>query len=134
MPQPTRWFVKASLIYLVLGLVLGIFQATQIWKGGGLFAVYTHLLTFGWLTQLIFGIALWMFPAQSREQPRGPAWLGWTTFATLNLGLLFRAVFEPLQSLSPSAFNGWMLVLAAVLQWLAGVIFLFNIWPRIKGR
>ncbi len=134
MPQPTRWFVKASLLYLLLGLSLGILQDTGIGRSLHFFPTYLHVLTFGWLTQLIFGIAIWMFPAYSKEQPRGPAWSGWATFLALNFGMLLRLVFEPLQSVRPSSFGGWMLILSAILQWLAGVAFFVNIWPRIKGR
>lgn len=134
MPTLTRWFVKASLIALVLGLIAGVWQQIPGAAIAGLFPVYLHLLTFGWLTQLIFGIALWMFPVYSKEQPRGPQWLGWGIFASLNLGLLLRVVFEPLQGLAPSTLGGWMLVLAALLQWLAGLGFIAAIWPRVRGK
>jgi hypothetical protein len=134
MPALTRWFVKASLIALVLGLVAGVWQQIPGAAIAGLFPVTLHLLTFGWLTQLIFGIALWMFPVYSKEQPRGPEWLGWGIFVSLNLGLLLRVVFEPLQGLAPSAIGGWMLVLAALLQWLAGLGFIAAIWPRVRGK
>lgn len=134
MPTLTRWFVKASLISLVLGLVTGVWQQIPDLGISGGFPVYLHLLTFGWLTQLIFGIAIWMFPAFSKEQPRGPEWLGWGIFVTLNAGLFLRVVFEPLQGLSPSTLGGWLLVTAAILQWLAGVGFVVNVWTRIRGK
>lgn len=134
MPTLTRSFVKASLIFLVLGLAAGIWQQIPGAAITGLFPVYLHLLTFGWLTQLIFGIAMWMFPVYSKEQPRGPEWLGWAIFTCLNTGLLLRVIFEPLQGTSPSTFGGWMLVLAALLQWLAGVGFIANVWSRVRGR
>ncbi len=134
MPTLTRWFVKASLISLILGLVAGLWQQVPNAAIAGLFPVYLHLLTFGWLTQLIFGIAIWMFPVYSKAQPRGPEWLGWGIFATLNTGLLIRVIFEPLQGLSPSNFGGWMLVLAALLQWLSGLGFVANVWFRVRGK
>ncbi|ABY35174.1 MAG TPA: hypothetical protein DEF43_16180 [Chloroflexus aurantiacus] len=134
MPVLTRSFVKASLITLVVGLLIGIWQQIPGFSIPGLSPVYLHLLTFGWLTQLIFGVALWMFPVYTKEQPRGPEWLGWTIFACLNLGLLLRLIFEPLQGLAPSIVGGWMLVLSALLQWLAGVGFIINIWPRVRGK
>jgi hypothetical protein len=81
----------------------------------------------GWLTQLIFGIAIWMFPVYSKAQPCGPEWLGWGIFSILNTGLLIRVIFEPLQGISPSNFGGWMLVLAALLQWLSGLDFVANV-------
>ena len=132
MPTITRWFVKASLVSLVLGLVAGIWQ--QVAGVAGLFPVYLHLVTFGWLTQLIFGIAIWMFPIYTREQPRGPEWLVWGIFATLNSGLLLRVVFEPLQSFSSTTLGGWALVAAAILQWLSGVGFAAAVWTRIRRK
>lgn len=136
MPPLTRWFIKAALVYLVLALCAGMLLALPTGSPvSGLFPVYLHLLTFGWLTQLIFGIALWMFPKYSSTEPRGHAWLGWGTFVLLNVGLFLRVIFEPLNSstvLLP--FSGWMLVVAAVLQWLAGLAFVSNTWARIREK
>lgn len=132
MPTITRWFIKAALVSLILGLAAGIWQ--QVANPAGMFPIYLHLLTFGWLTQLIFGVAIWMFPMYSKEQPRGPEWLVWSIFAALNLGLLLRVVFEPLQSLSPSTLGGWVLVAAAILQWLSGMGFVIAVWTRIRRK
>ena len=134
MPTLTRWFIKASLISLVLGLIFGIWQQIPRAVASGFFPIYLHLLTFGWLTQLIFGVAIWMFPVSNKKQPRGPEWLGWITFGFLNSGLLLRLIFEPLQSTTPSAFSGWMLVLAAILQWLSGLAFVVLTWGRVRGK
>jgi hypothetical protein len=134
MPTLTRWSVKAALISLVLGLTTGVWQQIPAAKATGFFPVYLHLLTFGWLTQLIFGIAIWMFPIYSKKHPRGPEWLGWGMFITLNTGLLLRLIFEPLQGISPSTLGSWMLVVAAVLQWLSGVAFVANVWTRVRGK
>jgi hypothetical protein len=134
MPTITRWFIKAALVSLVLGLAAGIWQQVPEATTTGIFPVYLHLLTFGWLTQLIFGIAIWMFPMHSKEHPRGPKWLGWSVFAALNTGLLLRVIFEPLQSLSPTTLGARALVAAAILQWLSGVGFTAAVWNRIRGK
>jgi hypothetical protein len=135
MPLLTRWFLKAALVYLMLALCVGILLALpDAVMIPGVFPVYLHLLTFGWLTQLIFGIALWMFPKYSSDKPRGQEWLGWGTFILLNAGLLLRAVFEPINSAASSSFSGGMLVLAALLQWLSGAAFVANTWQRIKVK
>ncbi len=135
MPALTRWFLKAALVYLILALCVGISLALP--NGGslsGLFPAYLHMLTFGWLTQLIFGIALWMFPKYSTAKPRGYEWLGWATFILLNAGLILRVIFEPLNSIAPSPFSGWVLIGAAILQWLAGAAFVGNTWPRVREK
>lgn len=135
MPPLTRWFLKAALVYLILALGVGILLALpDAFMIPGVFPVYLHLLTFGWLTQLIFGVALWMFPKYSSDKPRGHEWLGWSTFILLNIGLLLRAVFEPINSAAASSLSGGMLVLAALLQWLSGAAFVANTWQRVKVK
>lgn len=135
MPPLTRWFLKAAIVYLILALFTGIFLALpETIPIPGLFPVYFHMLTFGWLTQLIFGIALWMFPKYSIAKPRGHEWLGWATFILLNGGLMLRILFEPLHSSTASPLSSWMLVIAALLQWLAGLAFVANTWPRIRVK
>ena len=135
MPSLTRWFLKAALVYLMLALCLGILLALPgASRISGIFPVYLHLLTFGWLTQLIFGIALWMFPKYALTFPRGPEWLGWSTFVLLNLGLVLRMVFEPIHAQAASSLSGGMLVMAALLLWLSGIAFLANTWKGVGEK
>lgn len=133
MPPITRWFVRTSLVYLAAALVVGVWLALKL-PPDGLFPVYLHLLVFGWLTQLIIGIALWMFPKFSTTQPRGSEKLSWAAYLFLNSGLILRLVGEPLQAEQPTALAGILLVVSAVLQWLAGSAFIWNVWPRVKAK
>lgn len=125
MPPLTRWYIKLSLVYLVAALAASVWQAA----GGPLWLtpIYIHLFVVGWITGMIFGVAYWMFPKYSKEQPRGMNGLAVATFTLLHAGLLLRIVAEPLQA-------GGLLVLSAVSQWLAGVGFIVNTWPRVKER
>jgi hypothetical protein len=52
----------------------------------------------------------------------------------LNLGLLFRAIAEPVQSLEPNELTGWLLVISAALQFAGGLTFVINSWSRVKAR
>jgi len=124
-PPLTRWYIKLSLVYLVAALAASVWQAA----GGPLWLtpIYIHLFVVGWITGMIFGVAYWMFPKFSKEQPRGMNGLAVATFTLLHAGLLLRIVAEPLQA-------GGLLVLSAVSQWLAGVGFIVNTWPRVKER
>jgi hypothetical protein len=88
----------------------------------------------GWVTQLIFGVAYWMFPKASRVAPRGSDGLAWITFAQLNAGLVMRAIAEPELLKGPAAGWGALLAISALLQWGAGMTFIVNIWPQIRGR
>ena len=132
MPLLTRTFIKTAMVCFTLALMLGILLAAGITTG--FFPVYIHLLVFGWLTQLIFGVALWMFPKYSNEKMRGYETLGWWSYALLNSGLLLRAIAEPIQSTQPNPLSGWTLVLSAILQFLAGLLFVFNTWQRVREK
>lgn len=135
MPTLTRWFLKAALLYLLFALVAGILLALPLRNPlTGFFPAYFHMLTFGWLTQLIFGVAFWMFPKFNLAKPRGHEWLGWATFTLLNTGLILRIIFEPLNAIAPSLMNSWALIASAILQWLSGFSFVLNTWVRIKER
>jgi hypothetical protein len=139
MPPISRLFVKTSLVYLVVALLVGWLMAAArylplpAWMPL-LSPVYIHLFMVGWVTQLIAGIAYWMFPKFSRARPRGFDRLAWLTYVALNLGLILRAVAEPANTLSPSPWWGTGLAVAAALQWIAGMALVANTWPRVKEK
>ena len=100
MPTLARWYIKAALVYFVLALLAGVIvQARTVIdlpsRLAALRPVYIHLLTVGWITQLIIGVGYWMFPKFSRENPRGSERLAWATFVLLNVGLALRVISEP---------------------------------------
>ena len=136
MPALTRWFIKAGMLYLVAALVLSPLMHSGLSARVPLLSVmwptYLHVLVVGWLTQLIFGVAFWLFPKHPSAAPRGSDRLGWTCFALLNLGLLLRVVAEPLQGLGRPTTP--LLVASAVAQLLAGWAFVANTWPRVRER
>jgi cbb3-type cytochrome oxidase subunit 1 len=139
MPTLTRWYLKSALIFFILALLAAFLQAIQNIVTvpafiNALGPVYIHLFLVGWVTQLIFGVVFWMFPKHSLERPRGSQPLGWATFWLLNLGLILRAAGEPIMATQPSSFVGWILVVSALLQWLAGIFFFVNTWGRIKEK
>ncbi|HLC01499.1 MAG TPA: hypothetical protein VJK02_00550 [Anaerolineales bacterium] len=139
MPALTRWYIKTSLLYLIVALVIGGLLAGRSALGlpseiGALSPVFFHLFMVGWVSELIFGVVYWMFPKMSRENPRGNAQVAWGTYVALNVGLLLRAVGEPMASLTGSTGWGVALALSAFLQWIAGMAFVVSTWPRVKER
>jgi len=138
MPRLTRWFIKAGLLYFVLALLAGVLLQARAeidlpsWMSA-LNPVYVHLLAVGWITQLIIGVAYWMFPKFTKARPRGSEALGWATFILLNAGLILRIISEPRVTGSDPDL-GWMLAVSAVLQTVAGWLFVINTWSRVKER
>ena len=138
MPKITRIYLKTSLVFLAAGLLLGTLRSLPIARLevalSGSAAVYYHLLVVGWITQVIFGVAQWMFPQTSRQRREASHALAWATYALLNVGLLFRAIAEPRALSGAGCAWGAMLAISAVFQWAAGMGFIVDIWPRVRGR
>jgi heme/copper-type cytochrome/quinol oxidase subunit 1 len=139
MPRQARVYIKTAFVQLLISLFMGallLINAGLRWQSGlnVLLPVYYHLLMVGWATQLIGGVALWMFPVHSRERPRGDERLGWIAYGALNGGLLIRAIAEPIHTLEPRDWSAWGLVGAALLQVCAVWILVVTLWSRVKGR
>ena len=132
MPDLTRWFIRTALVYLLVSLIAGVLQLTPGRWGAVLWPTYVHLLALGWLTQLIFGVAYWLFPRLSVGGSQGGDRLGWASYWLLNAGLLLRVIGEPARTLGLRM--DWLLLIAACLQLAAGWAFVVNTWPRVKGR
>ncbi len=103
-----------------------------VWPGAPSlpYPTYLHLFTVGWLSNLIFGVAHWMFPRASAERPRGDVRLAWAGWGMLNTGLLLRFGSEGLLGAQfPAA-----LLLSALLQLLAVWLWVVHLWPRVRER
>ncbi|MCB0080549.1 MAG: hypothetical protein KDE47_06450 [Caldilineaceae bacterium] len=139
MPPVTRAFVRTGLLYLLAALLTALALVAQAplhlprWVAF-LTPAYFHLFMVGWVTQLIIGVAYWMFPTLRKERPRGSDLLAWSCYGLLNGGLLLRVVAEPIHAMQSNPLLGWLIVAAALLQWLGGVAFVLNTWPRVRAR
>jgi hypothetical protein len=137
MPPVTRWFVKSGMVCLLAGLLGLLAVAARPVIGGppwlgALWPTVLHLLVVGWITQLIFGVAHWMFPRHTALAPRGSERLMWLAWAALNAGLLLRVIGEPRAILGHDA--AVPLLLSAGFQLIAALAFVTNLWRRVKVR
>jgi len=139
MPPQTRWHIKSAFVYLAVAMLLGIGLAMgavvqiPVWLAY-LSPSFFHLIMVGWVTQMIMGVIFWMFPIVTRARPRGNEKLAWAVYIFLNGGLILRVLCEPLNAMNPQDIWGWGLVVSALLQWVAAVLFVYNSWPRVKER
>lgn len=139
MPRLTRYAIRLAMLYLLVGmagwLVYTVDQVEALsgnWSA--LRPVSIHLITVGWLTQLIFAVIYWMFPIVSRQNPQGERWIAWLGFWSLNLGLCFRALFEIGLTQGMSAQAGWGLIGAGMMQWGGVTAWIIASWQRVRER
>ena len=139
MPVFTRWSIRFAFACLLSSWFLEFWRVAQsdflphlLWANR--MTIY-HLFFVGWLTQMIFGVAYWMFPTESRERPRGSDKLSLATLVLLNLGILLRTVCEPLYTThTQNRILAYLLVISGIIQWFAALFFTLNIWRRVRGK
>lgn len=132
MPRLSIWFIRSSLLYLALGFTFGgllLFNkglplSPFLWR---LLPFHIEFVLFGWMVQLVMGMAFWILPRFPNNPIRGNEKIVWGAYVLVNTGI-------------------WCVVLASLWQgsqWLAligraaesaGVLaFATHAWPRVKG-
>lgn len=129
MPRLSCWFVRASLLYLAVGVTFGGLLLAHkgiplhpfLWR---LLPLHIEFLLFGWLVQLAMGVAFWIFPRFWRS--RGNERPAWVAFGLLNAGVLLAGV-SPLL-----AWPAWFILIGRLAEAGAAVAFAIHAWPRVK--
>jgi hypothetical protein len=129
MPRLSVYFVRASLIHLLIGFTFGglllankgIMISPVIWA---LLPIHIELAFVGWMIQLAMGIAFWILPRFSRGLPRGDERLSWLAFVFVNTGILFVALQTP-----ETAWPGFA---GRILETMGLIAFAIGNWKRIK--
>ena len=130
MPRLSVYFVRASMIYMLLGFTFGglllankgFMISPAIWM---LLPIHIEFDLVGWLVQLAMGVAFWILPRFSQRPIRGNEQLSWFAFLLINVGILLVAadgIFE----------TQWLILLGRILEALALVLFALGNWKRIK--
>lgn len=139
MPTISRLFIRAGMIYFVVALALAVLAEVSRFAVFPLsqalvMPVFWHFLLVGWITQIIMGVSVWMFPRKQRGVRGGGEKQAWIAFVCLNIGLLLRAATEPLSAVTAAtSWIQWGMTGSAVLQVAGGAAYVAGIWPRIKG-
>lgn len=135
-PTQARWLIKTAFVYLVTALALALIRTGQDLgivpgQSAALWLPQLHFLTVGWLTQLIFGVAFWLFP-NPRSRSHASSRTVWIAYVALNLGLLLRVGVEP-ASLQGDL-QVWGYVASAGLQWTASLLLVGHFWGRVRTK
>jgi hypothetical protein len=130
MPRLSVWFVRCSLLYLLLGFTIGGLMlahkglpfAAGMWS---LLGAHVEFLLLGWMAQLAMGVAFWILPRFGTGVPRGNELLIWIAFVALNLGIWMAA----LQSYH---MQSWLALTGRTLEAVSIFLFVFGSWQRVK--
>ena len=129
--DPTRYFVLAAVVYLVLGASLGVTmmlgRLRGDWSGWDYYLIpsHAHLMLLGWVSMTIFGVAYRMFPAVLVRRLYSSR-LAWAHFWLANTALIGMALFFFLSRVQEGR---WLLPLAVSgsLQFVGVLVFAYNV-------
>src|SRR5690625_3349180 len=136
MPRITRLFIKSGMIYFLAGIILALIaELPDVSTGNLLLPVYWHMIVIGWITHVIMGVSIWMFPRKQRGKRKEETFADNAAFWRLNIGLVLRFLTEPFL---PFYINEsemvLFFVLSSLLQIAALGFYIAVISPRFRPR
>jgi cbb3-type cytochrome oxidase subunit 1 len=119
------WYLRMSVIYFVLGVVIGI--AMILWPDGAIdyIPVHVHLNLLGFMSMMIYGVGYHILPKFSGRNIHSTAIMN-IQFWISNAGLIGMAVSWPFMLRD-------VLIVSSFLSVAAVVMFTYNILRTIKA-
>ncbi|GBD92557.1 cytochrome C and Quinol oxidase polypeptide I [bacterium BMS3Abin05] len=132
-----RWYVRTSVFFLTVGLVLGVVMIIQKELGGTfpdqqLITAHTHSILVGFVILMIMGVAQWMFPRPVKGNSRYSPYLAEYIYYTMTTGVFVRTAAEIVSAFAVGVFWHWAIVVGSLLEVLALLFFFYNMWTRIR--
>lgn len=132
-----RRYLKTAVLFLVTGLVLGVWMLVAREFGTPqpmrLRSAHTHALLVGFVLMMISGVALWMFPRAPADDARYRPVIAKAAWWCLAPGTALRVALEITLAPDASVTMRVVLVAAGVAQVLGLVLFFWTMWPRIRA-
>lgn len=129
MPFVSRILLKASFVYLITGLFLGvlmlinkaIFISPVFWF---LIPAHIEIMIFGWIIQFTLGVAYWILPRFLEDKGRGSENMAMMIPIVLNIGII---------TMVGSNFVDWngMKLTGRVFEFFAVMTFVSLHWKRV---
>lgn len=132
-----RRYIKTAIVFLLVGLGIGLYMIALRELGGGALSAYlisahTHAILVGFVMMMILGVALWMFPRPEKEDRRYSPAVAEGAYWMLTVGTALRIVGELLRTGISALWLRLGVVGAGTLQGLAIVLFFYNMWTRVR--
>jgi heme/copper-type cytochrome/quinol oxidase subunit 1 len=133
-----RRYLKTGIVFLMVGLALGVWMTVQREiqqraPAPHVVSAHTHAILVGFVMMMILGVALWLFPRPAKDdtryEPRLAEWAYWL----VAVGTASRIIGELLR---PDHSALWLRVgvLASALLQVAGLLlYFYTMWTRIRA-
>lgn len=132
MDRTTVWFIKAGMIYFLIGSFVGFSMA--IWPEVVTYyrAVHAHFNLLGWMTMMIFGVAYHILPRFSGRPLHSPL-IARTQFYLANIGLIGMVLsLAFITHRGSTIFSRTLLTIFSLTEVIAISLFVYNMWKTIR--
>src|SRR5262244_440704 len=132
-----RRYIKTSFVFLMAGLLLGGWIIVAEFVLGRypprlFITAHVHLLLVGFMLMIVMGVATWMFPRPTRDDLRYRPELAETVYWLMTAATSVRALGEMLAAHADSTALRVMIALGGVGQVVGVLLFVFNMWTRVR--
>jgi len=132
-----RYFIKTSIIFLVIGILSGLYMMIAqkifgIFPHPELVSAHSHIILLGSVMMMIMGVALWFFPRPEKDDKLYKPDLILFIYYLFTLSTLIRFITQLLFSFYLVEFLRWAIVVASILQVTGIILFFISIWGRIR--
>jgi cytochrome c oxidase cbb3-type subunit 1 len=132
MSQVTLRFIKASLLYLLTGISMGLLMLLWPRWMGVYLPIHAHINLLGWVSMLMFGVSYHILPRFSGKQLYSDM-LASLHFWFANIGLIGLSFFWA-QQRHRGGGSETLIILFALIEAAACYMFVFNMWMTIFGK
>jgi hypothetical protein len=127
MDNTPRLFIKAGLIYAVVGALLGITMAINPSLSHPLRFIHIHLNLLGFMTMMVSGVAYHVLPRFSARTLPWPAGMKYQ-FILQNVGLLGMVAVQSFNDWRGGGLTQMLFIFFAVLAGISFVIMFYNLY------
>lgn len=126
----TIWFIRAALIYLGVGVVLGLTMALEPAWMGYLRPTHAHLNLLGFMAMFVYGVAYHVIPRFRGKQLFSQKLARYHLILS-NVGLVGMAVAFPMR-FTMGSFGTLTLAAFGTVEILAVSFFIVNAWKTLE--
>src|SRR3989339_2252046 len=132
-----RYFVKTSIIFLIVGILTGFYMliTQNILKTGftqDLISAHTHIILVGSIIMMIMGVALWFFPRAEKTDKRYNPNLILVVYWLMTAATILRFISQVIGSFYFIEWISTSIFIFSSLQVVALFLFFYSIWGRIR--
>lgn len=133
-----RRFLKTAIVFLCIGVALGVWLLLRRETGGAPastreLSAHTHALLVGFVMMVIAGVALWIFPRPASDDTRYKPRLAAAAWWCLASGTALRLIGEVTAGVSPAPALRLAILLGGLAQAAGLVLVFWTLYPRIRA-